>query len=743
MPKRTLKRQLSLLQTIMLGTAGAIGSGIFILTGHAAAVAGPAAILAILLGGFLSFSIAFNYCELATTYPETGGAMTYVREAWGKGLIAFLVGSMDSISSTFYTALSAVGFSYSASVFIPSLPIVPVAIAVIAVFSTLNILGVTKVGNVQLVMGVVLVVAFAVYIIGGFVSPSGFHPQTLLPNGRFFTSDNPITNIGIMLRTLALIYAAYIGFEVIADDAEEVKNPTKNIPIAIMVSLVLITVIYSLSVTVALGTMPYGELAGSSTALSDTITKFFPGLGVVIIGLAGMVGSLSSVNSSMLSATRETFTLSRDGAWPNFLSRLNRVRVPFMAIIFIGVVSILITSFGLVEFLSYITSAGYLFVLFFSNLAMIQLHRKYPYLHRPFKAPLFPLTPIVASITCVVIICFSEWKALLFTGAVILLFALYYVIRLGVNAWTEERKRSLSPGRYRLLVPYQQNEQMDSVVKLGAILAKTRQDTTMCILQVLPECGSEAEREASSKQVDESNRYILRKYINYAVENNVPLYSKIVRGESLSQGVLDVTRLDNNVQLVLFKWPENPNDMAEFRSTIEAITAAGNVNIGVLYDKGIDKLGNILVPVGGGYHCRLAIHIGDDLVDEENEQVDYLRIVPKSLDGSLYEDQMAYLQEIVMTELNEIPGNVGLHITEADNVADAIVQEAKNYGYDLVIIGSHEGDPADQSLFGELVEKVRLEVPCSTLIVRHHETRAASWLRKQLKSKAAEEGSVA
>ena len=153
MPKRTLKRQLSLLQTIMLGTAGTLGSGIFVLTGHAAAVAGPAAILAIIIGGILSFSIAFNYCELATTYPETGGAMTYVREAWGKGLLSFLVGSMDSISSTFYTALSAVGFAYSASVFIPSLPIVPVAIAVIALFTTLNILGVTKVGNLQLVMG--------------------------------------------------------------------------------------------------------------------------------------------------------------------------------------------------------------------------------------------------------------------------------------------------------------------------------------------------------------------------------------------------------------------------------------------------------------------------------------------------------------------------------------------------------------------------------------------------------------
>ena len=135
--KRTLKRQLNLLQVVMLGTAGTLGSGVFILTGHAAAVAGPAAIWAVLVAGILSFSIALNYCELATTYPETGGAMTYVREAWGKGLLAFLVGSMDSISSTFYTALSAVGFAYSVSVFVPALAESPLGIGVVAIAAIL------------------------------------------------------------------------------------------------------------------------------------------------------------------------------------------------------------------------------------------------------------------------------------------------------------------------------------------------------------------------------------------------------------------------------------------------------------------------------------------------------------------------------------------------------------------------------------------------------------------------------
>src|SRR5690606_2081633 len=262
----------------------------------AAAVAGPAAIWAVLIAGVLSFSIALNYCELATTYPETGGAMTYVREAWGKGLISFLVGSMDCISSTFYTALSAVGFAYSVSVFFPGLHnsafgIGAVAIAAISLFVILNILGVTKVGNLQVVMGGALLVAFAIYVIGGFTMPNGFSTATLMPTGRWFESGDFGANFGVILKTIALIYAMYVGFEVIADDAEEVKNPTKNIPMAIMISLFLIVVVYTLVITVAMGTS--STIAGSETAISDTIRMFLGTPGATIIGLAGMVGALT------------------------------------------------------------------------------------------------------------------------------------------------------------------------------------------------------------------------------------------------------------------------------------------------------------------------------------------------------------------------------------------------------------------------------------------------------------------
>ncbi len=718
----------------MLGTAGTLGSGVFILTGHAAAVAGPAAIWAVVVAGILSFSIALNYCELATTYPETGGAMTYVREAWGKGLLSFLVGSMDCISSTFYTALSAVGFAYSVSVFVPSLHesafgIAAVAIGAILLFVILNILGVTKVGNIQVIMGGSLLVAFAIYLIAGFTMPNGFSTATLLPFGRWFASDNPVTNFGVILKTIALIYAMYVGFEVIADDAEEIKNPTKNIPLAIMISLFLIVIVYSLVVTVAMGTS--SNIAGSETAISDTIRIFLGTPGATMIGIAGMVGALTSINSSMLSATRESFTLSRDGSWPAFLARLNKSRVPYNAILMIGVVSMFITLVGAVDFLSYITSGGYLFVLLLSNLSMITLRKKYPYIHRPFKVPAFPLTPIIASLVCLIVLRYSDVKALLFMGGVLGIFALYYFIKLGVESWQAEHKRSMDPGRYRLVVPMQDESGLNSVVRLGARVANADNEMNLCLLQVVDR--QTAEDDQAREKLMRSRQYALEKFIKYAVERNVPMYSKTVSGSSTGSGIIDEMRSDNNVKLLLFKWPVNEEKQVEFGENLDAIIHSGLTNVGVLFDRGIDLIENILVPVGGGIHCKLAIQLAENLAQADKASIDFMRVVDMDLDEEIYEDQMAFLQEVVITTLGNIPGNANLYSVRGEDPAATIVAEAQERDYDLIIIGSFEGQTKPGLPFGEIVDKVVRGSNTSVLVLRQHESPAASWLKRQFR----------
>jgi amino acid transporter/nucleotide-binding universal stress UspA family protein len=731
--KRTLKRQLNLFQTIMLGTAGALGAQIFILTGHAAEIAGPATLIAILVGGFLSLSIALNYSELATIYPETGGAMTYVREAWGKGLLSFLIGSLDSISSTFFCALSAVGFAYSLGIFFPSIPITAVAVSVIILFVILNILGVTKVGNVQIAMGVFLLFAFAVFIIAGFVSPNGFHFNTLLPNGRLFPSDGFFNNVGVLMKTIALIYAVYVGFEVIADDAEEVRNPNKNIPLAILISLGLITVIYSFTVMVTLGSVPWQTVAGSETALSDAVRKFLPGVGVTIIALAGMVGALTSINSSMLSATRETFTLGRDGAWPPVLSRLNRFRIPYMAILLIGAFSILITVIGAVDFLSYITSAGYLFVLFFSNLAMIKLRRKHSEIQRPFKAPLFPLTPILASLTCLIVILFSDLNALLFLGIVIGVFVIFYYAINGVSLWRDAHQHDLSPGRWRIILPLTQHQGMEGLMKVGALLAEAEKDLNMCLLTVLPASVNLDSKgsETYIEKIKSQRHTTLEKFIHYAVDRNVPMYTKMITDATMVDGIIHEIRNDNNVKLLMMNWPVKGHAGNAYRKSLKRLAEEAKVNLAILHDRGIKGFQNILVPVGTGLNSRLAIHLANDIAMQEGTHVDYIRVFPPAASAEGEEDKLSFLQEIVLTQLGRIPFNSTLRIINADTIQEAVIEECARNDYDLVIIGSAY-EVTEDTLFGKVCDEIVEQVPGSVLVVRRHESATASWLHHQV-----------
>jgi nucleotide-binding universal stress UspA family protein len=457
-------------------------------------------------------------------------------------------------------------------------------------------------------------------------------------------------------------------------------------------------------------------------------------VGVTIIAMAGMIGALTSINSSMLSATRETFTLSRDGNWPLALSHLNRARVPFMAIIMIGVISIMITVFGVVDFLSYITSAGYLFVLFFSNLAMITLRKKYPDIHRPFKVPLFPLTPILASLTCIVVIFFSDLDAILFTGGVILVFSLYYFGKMGTELWQESHRRDLSPGRWRILMPILDIKGSDSLMKLGALMAESEKDLNMCALTVIPTTG-QVDQKAPGNYVDEirqQRRAILDHFIHYAVDRNVPMYTKTVTGPTLADGIVNEIKNDPNVKLLLMNWLEDRPGKDPINQIAQRVITEGKTNIGILKDKGLQKYENILVPVGGGHNSRLAIHLANDIAMREGSHVSYIRVIPEEFDEEMNEDMISYLQEILLTTLGEVPANASLSILYSTSIADAILNECEENEYDLVLLGTST-EPLNGSLFGKVCDRVVEQSPYSVLVVHRYQSAPATWLRHQAK----------
>ncbi|MBN2003487.1 MAG: amino acid permease [Anaerolineae bacterium] len=743
MSKRKLKRQLSLLQVVMLGTAGTIAAEIFVLTGYAAGMAGPAAVLALLVGGVLSYSVALNYCELATAYPEAGGAMTYVREAFGNGLLSFLVGSMDCISSTFYAALSAVGFAYSLRIFLPWVPVVPAAIAVIFVFVCLNVVGVTQVGNAQVVLGGFLLSVFVIFVVAGFLHPNGFSWEVFLGGETIFTHKGFWANFSRILATIALVYNAYVGFEVIADDAEEISHPSRNIPWGILLSLTFCTLIYVTVSLVTLGTVPWNELAGSETALTDAVRHFIPGWGVPMMAVAGMIATLTSINTAMLSATREAFTLGRDGVWPRMFSRLSRFRTPVVAIFIIGGISALIAAIGLVDFLSYISSSGYLFVLFWGSLSLVRLRKLNPTIERPFKAPFFPLTAYAAGATCLLIVAFADWRALVFGVGVLGLFSIAYYVGPVTARWVKERALEAAPDQDLILIAAVSPQTVKSLMHLAAVVAQGSEDTYVCMLSVLP-AGPDLPMETAQRMAREirpQQHSFFSLIANEMIEKNIAMYSKVRAANSVAEGILDEIENRSGIRMLLIGWPGPLDARRLAENPVKVALKKARTNVAVLLDRGLREVKRILVPIGGGPHSRLALRLANEIAMADNAQVTALHlklisdkaIVDEAEAAEELEDRNAMLQEIVEDALEGMPETLKLKILEAPSVRQGIVDEAHSQSYDLIMMGASEEWATDNHLMGTIDDWVAEHAPCSVVLCRRYAPVTISWLRYQVK----------
>lgn len=738
MAKRKLKRQLTLLQVIMLGTAGTIAAEIFVLTGHVAKIAGPESVLALALGGLLTLSIALNYCELATTFPVTGGAMTYVGEAFGKGWLMFLVGSLDCLSSTFYAALSAVGFAISLSIFIPSLPVIPVAIAVIVIIGALHIRGVTSAGNLQVVLGAFMLVVFGIFIFKGFFGNGGFSLPTFLSGRQVFENQSAFAHIGRMLSAIALAYNAYVGFEVIADDAEEITKPSRNIPVGILVSLLLTTLIYSSVTMVTVGTVPFTELAGSDTALTDAASRFWPSIGVPIMGITGIIATLTSVNSAMLSATREAFSLSRDRVWPRQFSRLSQWRTPWVAVVMVVLVSALVAAIGIVDFLSFISSAGYMFVLFWATLAMPRLRKKFPDIQRPFKVPLYPVTVIAAALAGLLIISFANPKALLFLGIVLAFLSVAYFIskqlktRQDLNARLESQE-----GGGRVLVAAKRVTTARNLVNLAAQLVNQQEDTAICLFTVVktPINLGSTDVPALVKAKKQEQHKILEAVNPIAMQQNVPIYAKLKAASRVEEGIFSELNRHKDVNLVMLGYPNKHIKVESPHNILKEVLMMANRDVAVFRDRGLpNPVRRILVPVGSGPNARLALQMARDIVLPGTEgEVVALRLVLGEADEERLEDEELQVHEIVEQELGETDSLIKFKVRTTESVPDGILAECQEGNYELMIIGAAEEVLAPDQIFGKLDDYLMEVVPCSMMVVRRYQTVRALWMRKQIK----------
>ncbi len=419
--KRSLVRRLGFWETLSIGVGSTIGGSIFVILGDAAGLAGPAVLLAFFLGALITLVIALNYSELATSLPVSGGGYVFTREAVG-GLASFTTGWFLWIGNMLYAAMNAVGFALIIRLYVPGLDPVLVAELTLALFCLSNILGVKEAVRVQLVLTAVL--------ISGLVGLSLVALGSMRPGALTTPSFMPKGLSGVLAAT-GLIFVAYWGFESIATVGGEIQEPARNIPRACVLAVLVSGAIYMLVSLASLGAVGWEALASSSTPLVLVGRALMGTAGEIFVSCLGAVATLTSLNAALLSAARISYALARDGLLPEVLSAVHpRFRTPYRAVGLSALIAGLFALSGIASFLAGAASFGFLTGLLMVNISMIFLRRKRRYLPREFRAPAYPLTPIVAIGACLALMAFMEPLVLAMGATIIVMGTLVFLFEL-------------------------------------------------------------------------------------------------------------------------------------------------------------------------------------------------------------------------------------------------------------------------------------------------------------------------
>ncbi|PKL12040.1 MAG: hypothetical protein CVV50_04940, partial [Spirochaetae bacterium HGW-Spirochaetae-6] len=310
--QRKLKKELKLMDVFSIASGAMISSGLFILPGLAYIKAGPGIVLSYFFAGILAITGMLSQAELVSAMPKAGGDYFFVTRSLGPA-VGTINGLLTWFSISLKSSFALIGMAAFTQLIFPY-DIRIIALILCLFFLVINIMGVKEAGKFQIFLVVLLLILLSFYIIKGM---SFVQSYNLVP---FIPEDADIFSI---FSTAGFVFVSYGGLLKIASIAEETQNPSRNIPLGMILSLLIVSILYTLTVFVTTGVLG-PKLAGSLTPISDGAEAFMGAPGKIALGVAAILAFVSTANAGLMAAARYPLALSRDGLIPKIFEKISR-----------------------------------------------------------------------------------------------------------------------------------------------------------------------------------------------------------------------------------------------------------------------------------------------------------------------------------------------------------------------------------------------------------------------------------
>ncbi len=748
----TLSRSLSLFTITMIGVGAMIGAGIFVLTGIAAGVAGPALVLAFALNGLVALLTASAYAELGSAFPEAGGGYLWVKEGLGGGN-GFLAGWMSWFAHAVAGSLYALAFGrftvelmdmaglpdFGLSIHMRTLLLMTL---IIFIFTYINYRGASETGAVGNIITITKIVILGLFILFGILAML----RTEAWHERFTKEFLPNGFLGVLMA-MGLTFIAFEGYEIIAQSGEEVIDPQRNVPKAIFYSILVAVTIYILVSITAIGatTPPPGMKVWDylaekkEIAVVEVAQQTFPwGIGGIILLFSGLVSTMSALNATTYSSSRVSFAMGRVRNLPHFFSKIHPKRhTPYIAVLISGGLMLLMAWSLPIEEVAAAADVMFLLLFLQVNVAVMTLRHKMPELERGWLIPWFPLIPILAILAnaglAIFLFFYSPRAWITAIGWIVIGMLAYYIYFRNVEEKERPKEILLEEvvvvsAEYSVLVPVATVEQAHKLGRIGAMLAAANRGEVLAlhVVHVPPQLTL-----GEGRVLLKEGRQYLDAVIEEAKKFDVPVHTLIRIGRKVHDAIRQTVD-ENASDIIVLGWPGYTNTAGKiFGSVIDPLVDNPPTDVAIVrYRRDTEDrpIRAIFVPVAGGPNSRRAVRLAVQLAQVSPDgptRVTLAHVVPPNAT----EAHRVSAQKIFNYTLEGLDyPHVETTLIEGEKVAETIVKHAE--GYDLVVIGATEEPLFKNLLVGNIAETVANEAGVTTIMVKRRSSRLHSVLRQ-------------